>query len=251
MGVTPSRVVRHDLMSTDQAAAARFYSDLFGWKPTEISVMGFKVVRLSLGEQVLGAVMPFDPALGHPSHWVPYMYVESVDACCKKTGELGGNVCMGGMEIPPGRFALVNDPQGAIFSPFTPKGGAPAEPPASPAPGAFCWDELLTNDPAGAKKFYTSLFGWGSKEWDMGPGGTYTLLQRGEQSIAGIMKMPSDASHRPMWLPYVAVADADAAAARAEKLGAKVAAPPNSIPDVGRMAVLADPTGASIAILAG
>lgn len=249
MGTTPSRFIRHDLMCTDPDAGARFYNELFGWKTTELKVMGFTVRRLSLGEQVLGAVMPFDKSLGYPSHWVPYVYVESVEDCCKRVSELGGDVCMGATEIPPGRFALVNDRRKALFSPFTPKGGGPAEPPTPASAGSFCWDELLTNDTDGAKTFYTSLFGWGSKEWDMGPAGKYTLLLRGEGPIAGIMNMPASAPHPPMWLSYVAVDDADGTAERAKKSGGTVAAAPRDVPEVGRVAVLLDPTGASIAIL--
>jgi predicted enzyme related to lactoylglutathione lyase len=251
MGTSPGRFIRHDLMCTDIAAGTRFYGELFGWHTSQLKVMGFTVVRLSVGAQVLGAIMPFDKSHGYPSHWVPYVYVESVEDCCKRIHELGGDVCFGATDIPPGRFALVNDPQKALFSPFTPKGAAPAEPATPVRAGVFCWDELLTNDVHGAKSFYTSLFGWGSKERDRGPAGKYTLLLRGDGAIAGIMKMPADAPHPPLWLSYVAVDDALGTAARAQQLGGTIAAPPMDIPEVGRAAVLLDPTGATLAILQG
>src|SRR5437867_1847589 len=102
MVTTLSRFIRHDLMCTDVPAGTRFYSELFGWQTTEVKVMGFTVVRVSAGSVVLGAIMPFDARLGHPSHWVPYVYVGSVEECCQRISELGGEVCMGATQIPPG-----------------------------------------------------------------------------------------------------------------------------------------------------
>ncbi len=249
MITTPSRFVRHDLMCTDVPAATRFYSELFDWKTTEVKAMGMTIVRLSVEEQVLGGIIPFDKSLGHPSHWVPYVYVASVDDCCKRVRELGGQVCMGATDIPPGTFAMINDPQKAIFSPFTPKGDAPAEPTGPPGAGNFCWDELLTNDVESAARFYTALFDWGSQEWDMGPAGKYTLFMRDQSPIAGMLKIPDGAPQPPAWVSYVAVDDADATTARAQELGSTIAVPPKDIPDVGRIAVFFDPTGALIAVL--
>jgi predicted enzyme related to lactoylglutathione lyase len=249
MGSNPSRVIRHDLMCTDVPSGVRFYVGLFGWKTTEVKVMGTTIVRLSAGEQVLGAIIPFDKSFGIPSHWVPYVYVESVVDCCKRISELGGTVCFGATEIPPGTFALANDPQKALFSPFTPKGSPPAETGSHPAVGAFCWDELLTNDLDSAKTFYTSLFGWESKPSNTEPDGQYTLFLRGDAPTAGLMQMPEVMPHAPMWLSYVAVEDADATSSLARELGGKIIAPPADLPNIGRFAVLNDPSGATLAIL--
>jgi predicted enzyme related to lactoylglutathione lyase len=249
MSTTPSRFIRHDLMCTDVSAAARFYTTLFGWSTTEVKVMGATILRLLAGERVVGAIIPFDKSHGYPSHWVPYVYVASVDDCCKRVRELGGQVCMGATDIPPGTFAMVNDPQKGLFSPFTPKGGAPPDAPVAGGVGEFCWDELLTSDVASARQFYQSLFGWGSNDWDMGPGGTYTMFTVGETPIAGMMKIPDGAEQPPGWLAYVAVADAGATLAKARDLGGSVCWGPNDVPDVGRTALLADPSSAKIAVI--
>ena len=244
----PGRIVRHDLMCTDPAAAATFYGAVFGWRVTELQVMGFTVRRLSLGDHVLGAIMPFDPTLGFPSHWVPYMHVASVDDTCRRVTELGGDVCMGGMDIPPGRFALTNDPSGGLFSPFTPKQPVPETPNPAP-PGAFCWDELLSTDPDRAAAFYASLFGWEPVSEAMPGGGTYTVMRRDGAPAAGVMARPAGATFRSSWLPYIAAADVDATAAQARSLGATITTPPTDIPGIGRFAVLTDPTAARIALL--
>jgi hypothetical protein len=253
MSTIPSRFVRHDLMCTDPRAATRFYSELFGWKPTEVNVMGFTVTRLTAGEKVIASIVPFDGGLGFPSHWIPYVSVDSVEECCRRVSALGGDVCMGATDFPPGRFAVVNDPQKALFSPFEPKDPSLKAERASDAPrpcaGEFCWDELVTNDVAGAGKFYSSLLGWGIKEVDMGPAAKYTLFLDGEVPCAGAMEM--GARNPPMWLSYVAVDDADATVASALKLGAKIAVPLADIPGVGRFGVLIDPTAAPIAVMKG
>jgi predicted enzyme related to lactoylglutathione lyase len=241
--------VRHDLMSTDRGRSKAFYGELFDWQLEDVKVGGFELTRIWCGGRVLGAIMPFDPAAGYPSHWVPYVAVSDVDATCREVGRLGGTVCMGAMEIPIGRFAMCEFPRGALFSPFTAKTPAPL-PEAPPAGGTFCWDELMTPDPAAARAFYTRLFGWQSKEMQM-PGGSYVVCEQGGRQVCGLMATPPGAPEKPAWLAYVAVEDVDASAARAESLGAQVVAPPSDIPGIGRFAVLLDPTGATIALFRG
>ncbi|HJP58090.1 MAG TPA: VOC family protein [Gemmatimonadales bacterium] len=250
MAAGMGRVIRHDLMCTDPAAGAEFYAALFGWSVTELRVMGMTVRRLSAGTRVVGAVMPFDKAAGFPSHWVPYMLVASVDDTCVRVAELGGEICMGGFDIPPGRFALAGDPAGALFSPFTPRELPDDPPPGRMEPGTFCWDELLTPDPGAAVRFYRQLFGWDERTETMAGGEEYAVLTEGSRPRAGVMRMPPGAHVRPSWLSYVATTDTDATAARAASLGAKVTTGPADIPGVGRFAVLADPTGARFALLA-
>jgi predicted enzyme related to lactoylglutathione lyase len=236
-------------MCTDVSAGSRFYTGLFGWTTAEVKVMGATVLRLLRGQEAIGAIIPFDPRFGLPSHWVPYMSVESVEDCCTRIGELGGEVCMGATQFPPGRFAVVHDPQKAMFSPFTPKDGLPVATTRRPGAGAFCWDDLLTSDPQGAAKFYGALLGWGSMAWDGGGAERHALLTPGGVPLGGILGLPREAAHPPMWLSYVCVEDAVASAARAETLGGKIVTAPADIPVAGRCAVLRDPSGASIGIL--
>ena len=89
----------------------------------------------------------------------------------------------------------------------------------------------------------------------MGPMGTYVLFkQPGTESDAkapgmgGAMKLPADAKSPPHWLHYVESADVDKGAAQAKELGGQLFVPPTDIPNIGRFAVLADPTGGTFAI---
>jgi len=117
------------------------------------------------------------------------------------------------------------------------------------APGRFCWVELGTTDQAAAKNFYGALFGWAPEDRPMGPDGYYTMLKHGGRDAGAAYTLgPQQKGVPPNWAVYVAVKSADDAAKRAESLGATILAPPFDVFDVGRMAVLQDPTGAVLSV---
>ncbi|MBV9497413.1 MAG: VOC family protein [Acidobacteria bacterium] len=118
-------------------------------------------------------------------------------------------------------------------------------------PGTFCWIELATTDPGAATRFYTELFGLGSTVRPMGPDGHYTLLQKNGRDVAGIYRQLEEHAKQgvpPNWVSYVTVESADASRARAIALGAQGGPEPFDVADIGRMAMLVDPTGAFIAL---
>lgn len=117
--------------------------------------------------------------------------------------------------------------------------------------GRFIWYELMTPDVAGAKRFYGDLVGWTAQDMPM-PDMTYTVLQTDGNNVAGAMQMMEGAAAQgipPNWTGYVAVDDCDAAAAKVKTLGGSVMREPDDIPGIGRVAVIADPGGAVIAIM--
>jgi len=119
------------------------------------------------------------------------------------------------------------------------------------APGNFSWIELATTDQTAAKDFYAKIFGWSFNDYPTGPNEVYTLFQvEGRDAAAACTLRPDQLSHGvpPHWNLYVAVQNADATAARAAELGGKVLAPPFDVFDSGRMAVVQDPTGASLCV---
>jgi predicted enzyme related to lactoylglutathione lyase len=117
----------------------------------------------------------------------------------------------------------------------------------SHTPGTFCWPELATTDQQAAVAFYRALFGWDLNEQPMGPAETYSMFQlRGKEVAAAYTMRPEEkqSGAPPHWNNYVSVANVDEAVKKADSLGAKVFAAPFDVMDVGRMAVLQDPTGA-------
>ena len=114
--------------------------------------------------------------------------------------------------------------------------------------GRFVWHELHTSDRPKAQKFYATLIGWETKEVPMSPGEPYTLALLGGKDHAGITKSMAPAHVPPHWIPYIAVENVDASAARVKELGGKVLMEPMDIPDVGRFAPVADPLGGVFAL---
>ena len=112
-------------------------------------------------------------------------------------------------------------------------------------PGTFSWVELVTSDADAAKAFYTEVFGWEYRDNPIGDGMVYsTALVDG--LAAGALFASTE--QPPHWNCYVTVESVDETARRAGELGANVMAEPFDVMDVGRMAVIADPTGAALAL---
>jgi predicted enzyme related to lactoylglutathione lyase len=238
------RVVWHELLTMDVEKAKAFYTELLGWsievwKPGE---MDYPMV--SVDGQSHGGIMKLDPATGAPPHWLGHVQVESVDDTIARATQRGGKVVFGPIDIPEvGRFAAIADPQGAVFSVYTPAGEGPT------SEGVFVWDELIVPDVEAAKAFYTEVIGWTTADMDMGEAGVYTLLNRaGDVNSAGILKRPEGMDWPAHWLVYLATDDVDATAQRAVELGGQVHAPAFDVPGVGRLAILGDPTGAAFGI---
>jgi predicted enzyme related to lactoylglutathione lyase len=114
--------------------------------------------------------------------------------------------------------------------------------------GQFCWAELGTKDTAVAKKFYSSLFRWTTKENDMGGGMIYTIFQLDGKDIVGLYTLDPQHPTPPGWLSYVNVKNADKTANRVKELGGSLIFPPTEIPNIGKFALIKDLQGASFGI---
>jgi uncharacterized protein len=118
--------------------------------------------------------------------------------------------------------------------------------------GRFVWYELLTTDMTAAKRFYANVVGWGAQDAST-PDLTYSLFSAGTAPVSGLMNLPEEARKMgatPRWVGYVGVNDADAAADRVKRLGGTVYVPPTNT-NIGRIAVVADPQTATLALVQG
>ncbi len=114
--------------------------------------------------------------------------------------------------------------------------------------GSPCWFELGTPDRTAAARFYEPLFDW--RFTDAGvPDMEYHVASQGSAMVAGMMPIMGPEGTPPNWLTYFAVRDADETTAEATRAGGTVLVPVQDIPNTGRFAVLADPTGAVFGIL--
>lgn len=249
---TKGRFVWHDLMTRDPAKARVFYAELMAWKINEVDMgpMG-KYAMLLNGAEGLGGIMPLTGAPAQvPSHWIQYVSVEDVDAACKTAASAGGKVCVPAFDIPGiGRTAVLEDPGGAVISPFRAKDGEMKPETERPAIGDFCWFENLTSKPAETKAFYEKVFGW-TYEKMPAPGMEYFVAKSGDKQRAGLMAKPQGVP-ASAWLPYLNVQKLEDAVKRAEKLGATKLMGEQAMPGIGRWQVIADPTGAAVALFQG
>jgi predicted enzyme related to lactoylglutathione lyase len=248
---TPGTFCWHDAATTDVPAAKGFYGELFGWSFMDMPMgNGQDYSMAQLRGKDVGAVCPQQPdmaAQGVPPHWTAYIAVARVDDTAAKVEGLGGKVLAGPFDVMDvGRMAMVQDPTGAVVALWEPMKHIGAS--VVGEPGAVAWNELMTTDPAKAAAFYTGLLGWSTKSSQI-PGIEYTEFFVGERAAGGMMKIaPEMGPIPPIWLVYFMVEDCDASAERAQRMGAKVLAPPMDIPSVGRIASLQDPQGAVFAL---
>ena len=118
---------------------------------------------------------------------------------------------------------------------------------SDPAVGRFVWHDLVSADLEASFRFYSQLFDWGVAEREVGPSSPYTVILAGDRPIGGIVPLADGLAPNNRWVSYLWVDDVDALAARMIDLGGRVNIPPTEIPEVGRFAMLADPTGAVLA----
>jgi uncharacterized protein len=115
----PGSLTWNELVTRNPEAAKTFYGEVFGWEAEDSSIGPIAYTTWKLGDRTVGGMMPmigdeWPPDL--PPHWMVYFAVADTDAIVAKASELGGTVAVAPTDLPVGRFAVLGDPQGAIFS---------------------------------------------------------------------------------------------------------------------------------------
>lgn len=250
---TPNTFCWPELLTTDTGAARRFYHALLGWDFVDNPVGEGKVyVMAQVREKNTGAMYQLadeQRKQGIPSHWLQYVSVVSVEETVAKAKGRGARVIVEPMDVfDVGRMAVLSDPQGATFALWQPIQHIGAQ--LMGEPGSFCWNELFTRDPDGSGAFYTNVFDWKSERANFG-GTDYTTFMIESRPVAGMLEIqPEWGETPPMWMVYFTVADCDAAVKIVSSSGGQVFVPPKDLPGIGRFAVVADPQGASLGLLA-
>jgi uncharacterized protein len=117
----PGSVCWTELSTTDRTKAGPFYSEVFNWQAKEEQMGPTLYTTFYAGEQMSAGMFQLTPEMGNiPSNWLSYFAVSDCDASAARTTELGGQVLMPPTDIPSiGRFAVLQDPQGAVFAIIT------------------------------------------------------------------------------------------------------------------------------------
>ncbi len=243
------RFVWHELMTRDVPGARKFYAKVVGWNPQPWAADPNYTVCLSQTGPTAGifAITEDFPA-EMPAHWVNYIGTRDVDGTVAAVVRAGGSIVKEAEDIKgAGRYAVLKDPQGAVFAILDPENSRADE--AIVPIGTFSWHELATSDHEAAFAFYSSLFGWDAIErMDMGALGTYLIFGWNGVRRGGIYNKPAEMPAPPNWLPYIRVPDADTVFETATGSGARTLNAPMDVPGGDRIASFFDPTGAACAI---
>ncbi|MFR9675169.1 VOC family protein [Streptomyces sp. TR02-1] len=238
-----------ELATSDVASAGRFYGGLFGWVAEEDSspeAGGYTMMLLD-GDPVAAAAPTYQPE--QPVSWTMAVSVADADVVTERVRETGGSVLMEPVDVfDLGRFSVVTDPDGAVFTLW--QAGLFPGAARLDETGALCWVELATRRTDAARAFYTTALGWEASGGDEEHGG-YTQWRIAGRTFGGMLRIPEErngAGPPAHWLLYFAVDDVDTSVARALELGGRLGFPAVDLPGTGRVAGLSDPQGGSFAV---
>jgi predicted enzyme related to lactoylglutathione lyase len=243
------RFVWHDLMTTNVEGSLAFYGQLFPeWNIETVPIREHTYYKIHVDEFTFGGLVAMSETENGPrTHWIGYIDVADCDETLARCAQHGGTVIVPSFDVPDiGKFAVLSDPQGALFKPFQMQTPNPLA--EKPANGHLGWDELHSNDMHASRRFYQSVFGWSAVEKQIPGAGPYTAFRIGEREIAGCLPFPEGIDAPPSWLTYIYADDVEARAEQAEALGAQTYVLPREAPGIGKFSVHADPNGAAFAI---
>ena len=254
-----------DVTQTDVAAGAQFYAGLFGWQLTDAMPPGSPGAYLvaTLDGHDVAAIAPVD---GTEATWRTYIACDDADRTAAVVTEAGGTVLVGPQDAGPGgRTATCADPQGAVFHLWQARRRLGVQ--VANVDGAWNFSVLHTDDPDEVLPFYATVFGW-AVDPQLGAG-MIRVLGYGDHLaatvdphiherqafappgfadvVAGVAATEQTGGATGAgWQVTFTVADRDAAAARAERLGATVLSSTDTA--WTRDAVVRDPQGARLTL---
>ena len=243
----PGKFVWADLVTDDAAAARRFYEQLFGWSFREVGGYSIAFNR----ERPVGGIFqrprPKDRAA--EPRWFGYISVTDVEGAGREVSKRGGRVLAPPREVPErGEQAVFADAEGAVFGVVASSFGDPEDFLAEA--GDWIWIQLLSRDARKAAEFYRGVAGYEVVENTAGDRlSDYVLVSDGYARATVRTISSSRPQVEPTWLPFVRVGSISESVASARRLGGAVLLGPSPELFAGRVAVVADPTGAAIALL--
>jgi predicted enzyme related to lactoylglutathione lyase len=244
----PGKIVWADLVTDDAAAARNFYRQLFGWTFLDENgyLLGANEERPLCG--IVQRARPADRPEAKP-RWFGYISVPDVGRAQKTVAKAGGRVLAEPRKLPKrGEQAVFADPEGAVFGVIKSSSGDPPDFQADP--GDWIWIQLLSRNAQKAGEFYRAVAGYDVVANDRSPRpDDYVFASKGFARAAALTLPPDKPQVQPTWLLFVRVKSIGDCLARAGQLGGKVVLAPSAQLFDGKLAVIADPTGAEVGIM--
>jgi predicted enzyme related to lactoylglutathione lyase len=236
-----------DLGVDDIDKAIAFYSGLFGWTVDKGSPEAGGYANCFVDGSSVAGIGP-KMAEGQPTAWMTYLAAEDVDKVAGRIAEAGGRVQMEPFEVMDlGRMVVALDPAGAVFGVW--QGRVHTGVQRANEASTMVWNEQLSEDLEGSKRFYEAVFGYTYDDVESMP---YAMLKV-DGAVAGGLGVPDPdmpAGTPPHWRVYFQVPDTDAAVTLVTELGGQVLTPAVDTP-YGRLALVADDQGATFLVIQG
>lgn len=243
----PGKLVWADLVTDDMAAAQNFYTRLFGW---HFYGTGGYLIAFNDDRPLCGMFQrPRPKDKSALPRWFGYISVSSVGAAERAVTKAGWKVLAPPAKLPKrGEQAIFADPEGALFGVVKSSSGDPQDFKAEP--GDWIWIQLMSREGRRAAEFYRKVGGYEIIEnTSSNRLSDYVLTSRGF-ARATVRTIPKEhEAVRPTWLLFVRVKSVSESVTLAGQLGGKVLLQPNSNFLEGKVALVADPTGAAIGLL--
>jgi hypothetical protein len=244
----PGKFVWADLVTDDVPAARTFYARLFGWTFRDYG----NYTIASNDERPLCGMFQRPRPANQPQakpRWIGFISVTSVERAQRAVTRAGGRVLAAPRKMPErGAQAIFADAEGVVFGVVKSGSGDPQD--FLPEPGDWIWIQLLSRNARNAAEFYREVGGYELIEKAPGTASSdYVLTSKG-YARAAVRTIPGGKEQiQPNWLPFVRVKNVGESVAQAKQLGGKALIEPKAELFAGKVAVIADPTGAAIGLL--
>lgn len=243
----PGKFVWADLVTDNALVAQKFYTALFGWSFYDYGgyLIGFSDDRPLCG--MFQRPRPKDRPAG--PRWFGYISVGSVERARQAVTKAGGRVLAEPKKLPKrGEQAVFADPEGAAFGVVKSSSGDPEDFLAEP--GEWIWIQLLSRDAPKAAEFYRAVAGYEVVEnTKTNRVSDYVLTSEGYARATVRTIRSTNPKVQPTWLLFVRVKNVGESVALAKQLGGTALLEPKPELFDGKVAVIADPTGAAIGIM--
>jgi predicted enzyme related to lactoylglutathione lyase len=236
-----------DLATVDIATQKKFYGDVFGWTYQPVSQSDKQYTIIKNGERNIAGMFQIKPRADAKAGalWISLMSVTDPNNAVATAKKAGGSIRMPVTSMAQrGTFAVLKDPEGAVFGVLKSDSGDP--PDRDIQTGEFLWVDLFARDIQRAATFYQKLAGY--EIVDDEPNVQRKFLRSADKYRAGIVPLPDEAN-RSGWLPYIKVTDVAATLQKVTDAGGHIMVEPDDSLFNGNLAIFADPEGGIVGIV--
>ncbi|WP_455219759.1 VOC family protein [Kaarinaea lacus] len=226
-----------------------FYSDVFGWTFQTISNTDDQYTLVKNGDRSVAGMFSIKPREGvtTAAAWIGLMSIDDPVKTANFVKANGGVVQSEPKSIANrGTYALLVDPEGALFGVLKSETGDP--PDREVGIGDFFWMDLFAREPTKAGEFYQQVAGYELSKGEVKEDVDRVILTSHGKSRAGVVPLPDEAN-RAGWLPYIRVADVKATLKKVTAAGGFIMVEPTPELLDGNLAIFSDPQGGVMGVV--